>query len=558
MRPSAAQSTKHVLPKKPQMAPDLSQHTDPVAPVAGRDRRFRTDSLKANLGARTARGGAVTIASQGFKFVASIAATVVLARLLRPADYGLVGMVAVVTGFVTMFKDLGLSAATVQREEITHAQVSTLFWVNVALSVGVAALTAAIAPAVAWFYGEPRLTAITLAYCVGFLFGGLTVQHEALLRRQMRFGVLALAEVAALLASIVVTVLLAWYGAGYWSLVGGHLALSLVYMIGAWAACGWMPGAPERGSDVRSMLAFGGNLTGFSIVNYFARNLDNLLIGRFWGSQQLGLYAKAYQLLLLPIDQINSPFTTVAVPALSRLNDAPERYRRAYLRILEKVAMLTMPGIAFMVAVSDWVVLIVLGPQWTEAGRIFAVLGVAALVQPITNTTGWLFITQGRARHMLQWGFVGGTISSSIVVGLHGGRRRRHVLLARLRLYRDAAALLFRRSGRPRARRRFLRDRGPFSLCVARRAGRALSVSPLGHDTEPPRRRRRRLVDCARRRARRPLRAASREACAEGRARGNRHRPQEERGRSRRLKKFAPAALRAFARISPSHDSPRP
>ncbi|MCA1636363.1 MAG: lipopolysaccharide biosynthesis protein [Acidobacteria bacterium] len=355
------------------MAPDLSQHTDPVAPVVGRDRHFRTDRLKANLGARTARGGIVTIASQGFKFAAMVVATVVLARLLRPTDYGLVGMVAVVTGFVTLFKDMGLSAATVQHEEITHAQVSTLFWVNVALSVGVAALTAVIAPLVAWFYGEPRLTAITLAYCAGFLFSGLTVQHEALLRRQMRFGALSV-------------------------------------------------GPPSRDSGVRSMLVFGGNFTGFSVINYFARNIDNVLIGRFWGSQQLGLYVKAYQLLLMPLDQINSPITTVAVPALSRLNDAPQRYRSAYLRILEKVAMLTMPGIAFMIAVSDWLVLIVLGPQWTEAGRIFAVLGIAALVQPITNTTGWLFITQGRTRHMLQWGVVGSTlIVISIVVGLPWG-----------------------------------------------------------------------------------------------------------------------------------------
>lgn len=404
------------------MAPDLSQHTDPVAPVVGRDRHFRTDRLKANLGARTARGGVVTIASQGFKFAAMVVATVVLARLLRPADYGLVGMVAVVTGFVTLFKDLGLSAATVQHEEVTHAQVSTLFWVNVALSVGVAAITAVIAPLVAWFYGEPRLTAITLAYCAGFLFGGLTVQHEALLRRQMRFGALSVAEVVALLSSIAATVLLAWYGAGYWALVGGHLSLSLVYLVCIWVACGWWPGPPSRDSDVRSMLVFGGNFTGFSVINHFARNIDNVLIGRFWGSQQLGLYVKAYQLLLMPLDQINSPITTVAVPALSRLNDAPERYRSAYLRILEKVAMLTMPGIAFMIAVSDWLVLIVLGPQWTEAGRIFAVLGIAALVQPITNTTGWLFITQGRTRHMFQWGLVGSTlIVISIVVGLPWG-----------------------------------------------------------------------------------------------------------------------------------------
>jgi PST family polysaccharide transporter len=301
-------------------------------------------------------------------------------------------------------------------------QVSTLFWVNVALSLGVGLVTVALAPAVAWFYGEPKLRSITMVYAIGFLFGGLTVQHEALLHRQMRFGAQAACEIVALLVTIAITVTLAWRGAGYWALVGGHLTTSFVYMLGIWAVCRWRPGPPARGSGVRSLLRFGGNLTGFGVVNFFARNLDNMLIGRFWGSQQLGLYAKAYQLLTLPIDQINAPITTVAVPALSRLNDSPERYRRAYLRIIEKISVLTMPGIALMIATADWVVLVVLGPQWTEAGHIFAALGVAALIQPIANTTGWLFISQGRTNDMFRYGLVGSTvIVVAIVAGLPWG-----------------------------------------------------------------------------------------------------------------------------------------
>src|ERR1043165_5023490 len=134
------------------MAQNISDAAHPVASnEALDDRYFNTEGLRADLGARTARGGAVTFASQGFKFFAGLGATMVLGRLLRPTDYGLIGMVAVVTGFVSMFKDLGLFLATVQREEITPAQVSTLFWVNVVLSVGVGLLTAAISPAVPWF-----------------------------------------------------------------------------------------------------------------------------------------------------------------------------------------------------------------------------------------------------------------------------------------------------------------------------------------------------------------------------------------------------------------------
>jgi PST family polysaccharide transporter len=391
-------------------------------PADAADKHFRTDQLKSNLGRRTARGGALTITTQGIKFVFSTGTTVVLARLLTPQDYGLIGMVAVVTGFISLFRDLGLSQATVQKEKINAAQVSTLFWINLTLSVVVMLITVALAPAVAWFYGEPRLNRIMMVYAIGFIFGGLTVQHDALLRRQMRFVALTATDLASLLCGITTAILLAWHGAQYWALVASQLVTGFVGAAGVWILSGWRPSLPKKGSGIRSMLAFGGNLTGFTIVNYLARNIDNLLIGRFWGSQQLGLYARAYQLLLLPIDQINQPVASVAVPALSRLTDSPERYRQAYSRILEKVTMLTMPGVAFMIGTSDWIVRIALGPNWSGAAKIFALLGISGLIQPTCNTAGWLFISQGRTRQMFQWGMIGsGIIIAAILIGLPWG-----------------------------------------------------------------------------------------------------------------------------------------
>lgn len=390
--------------------------------VEDADRYFRTDHLKANLGARTARGGVVMIGAQALKFVIYMAATVVLARLLTPQDYGLIGMVLVVTGFVALFKNMGLSAATMQREEINYQQVSTLFWVNVTISVVLMLLTLALSPVVAWFYHEPRLTWITMAFAVGFLFSGLVVQHESLLKRQMRFVPLAIAEIVSMLSGIVVGIVLAWRGAGYWALVANQLVLGFVYAVSIFVACRWRPGPPVRYSGVRSMLAFGGHLTGFGFFNFFSRTLDNLLIGRFWGAQQLGLYAKAYQLLLLPIDQLSAPLDGVAMPALSRLLDEPERYRQAYLRMLEKVAMLSLPGVALMIGTSDWLVRVMLGAQWIEAGRIFALLGIVGLIEPVANTMGWLLVSQGRTRHLLQWGMIDGAIAIvSIVAGLPWG-----------------------------------------------------------------------------------------------------------------------------------------
>ena len=170
------------------------------------------------------------------------------------------------------------------------------------------------------------------------------------------------------------------------------------------------------------MLRFGGNFTGFSTINFFARNLDNLLIGRVWGAEQLGIYSRAYQLMMLPIDQINEPISSVAIPSLSRLTNSDSDYRRAYLRMLEKVALLTMPGVALMIVTSDWIVEIILGPQWRQVGMLLVILGVAGLIQPIANTTGWLFITQGRTKELFRLSMIGGPITiASIVAGLPWG-----------------------------------------------------------------------------------------------------------------------------------------
>jgi len=380
---------------------------------------FRTDHLKADLKRRSVRGGTVTMTTQLLKFSANIGSTIILARLLTPQDYGLVGMVTVVLNFVILFKDLGLSMATVQKAEINHRQVSTLFWINLVLSCGLLFITAALAPLIAWFYGEPRLIAITLALASGFIFGGLTAQHQALLNRQMRFTTLSAIDLTSMFVGVGTAIILASYGAGYWALVIMQLTGGLTNTIAVWLMCSWRPSLPTRNAEVRSMLNFGGNLTGYGIINYFARNVDNLLIGKFWGKEELGVYAKAYQLLLLPIQQVNAPVAAVAVPALSRLVEDSAQYRQVYLRVVEKIAMLTMPGIMFMIVTSDWLIQVLLGSQWGAAIPIFTWLGIAALTQPICNSTGWLFITQGRTKDMFQWGLIGETMAViAIVIGL--------------------------------------------------------------------------------------------------------------------------------------------
>jgi PST family polysaccharide transporter len=170
------------------------------------------------------------------------------------------------------------------------------------------------------------------------------------------------------------------------------------------------------------MLAFGGYLTGFNFMNYFARNADNILIGKFWGSGPLGLYSKAYSLLMLPITQITSPITAVAVPTLSCLQNDPERYRRYYYRAVNMIAFMSMPLTAMLAVLSEEIVRIVLGNQWTDAAIIFKMLAFVAFVQPVTGTVGWVFVSLGQTKRLMYWGLISVPIVVlSFIIGLPWG-----------------------------------------------------------------------------------------------------------------------------------------
>jgi O-antigen/teichoic acid export membrane protein len=389
---------------------------------SGPERFLRVDHLSSDLRRRSLRGGAVTISNQGGKFLITLAAMAILARILTPADFGLLDMVIAIVGFVSIFKDLGLAMATVQRREVNQGQVSTLFWINVLVSLVLVGVLAALAPLLGWYYKEPRVVPIALALAGSVAFSGLTVQHQALLRRQMRFAAIALIELTAIVTSYAIAISLALSDIGYWSLVTVPIVREFVMMLGVWLACGWRPGPPMRRSGVRSMLSFGAHLTGFNIANYVHRNLDKILIGRYFGATSLGIYAKAYQLLLLPIHQINNPITSVAVPALSRLQDQPERYRRFYRRGVFLTVAVSMPAVAFLCVAAERAVLTLLGDQWLGCVPIFRALAPSAFLGSFNVATGWIYISLGRTKRQFGWGvFSSIVIAAAFIVGLRWG-----------------------------------------------------------------------------------------------------------------------------------------
>jgi O-antigen/teichoic acid export membrane protein len=372
---------------------------DPV----DRERHFETGRLRQGLRRRAVLGGVTTALGHACRVALMVGSTVILARLLRPADFGLVAMVTSITGFSNMFLDFGLSAATIQRETIRNDQVSTLYWINQSISVLIALVIAGLAPLIAWFYAEPRLLAIALVLAAASLFAGLSVQHVAILRRQMRFGALVGLDLGATAGGVGVGVLLALAGAGYWSLVAQQVVPVAVRTCLIWAVTGWRPGPRAPLSEVRSMLHFGGNVTAARMINTLTRNLDKILIGRLWSAQLLGYYSKASNAVVVPFQQAGQALSGVAVPTLARLQDDPVRYRLYFRTAVTLIAAAGLPVVVFLAVDAPLLVPLVLGGQWSGTVPFVRVLAPIAVLEMATTATRWVFLSLGQGAKLLRW-----------------------------------------------------------------------------------------------------------------------------------------------------------
>lgn len=372
---------------------------------------------------RAVKGAAATVAGQACSFLATMASTLILARLLDPMDFGLIAMVTAVTGFFALFQDAGLSTATEVRGDVTNQQISTLFWINTALGTAVAASIALCSPLIAWFYGEPRLAGISIAFGSLSLLGGVAAQHQALLRRSMRFYAVASIQACSAFGSLVAGVGTALAGCGIWSLVIMNLTNAVINCALSLWLSGWWPGLPARNSGVASLVRFGGAMTFSKFTSVVGGAADRILIGRFLGSEALGLYTRAQALLFQPVQQLLPPLSSVAVPALSRLRSNDTTYGRTILRILEVVALISSFAAAWMLLSADWLVLILLGEKWAASSEIFRFFAVTAFTLPTSTVVSWVLITRSRSRELMLYGVLNnlilvGSIAAALPWGL--------------------------------------------------------------------------------------------------------------------------------------------
>ncbi len=358
------------------------------------------------------------IGSQFFQFVI----TVILARLLSPTEFGLIGMVAVFINFAALFSELGFAEALIQLKVVEEWHLSSVFWLNLGLGFVLLLLFYFLSPLIAGFYNEAILAPITAFIGLNFVIGAFNDVQMALLQRNMDFRRLVIINLVSIIAGGLVAIIMATMGFGVWSLVAQMLVQTLAEVILMWRTTDWKPRFLIDRRALRELMGFSLNLTGANSLNFWVRNLDNLLIGRFVSAGALGLYRQAYALLLLPTNQITQMLSNVMFPALSRIQDEKFRVKVIMLKAQRVIALLSMPMVVGMFVVLESFVMAILGEKWIGIIPIFRVLCLVGILQPVNGTTGWIYKSMGRTDLQFKWTIVNGAITFvSFLIGINWG-----------------------------------------------------------------------------------------------------------------------------------------
>src|SRR6266568_207858 len=366
------------------------------------------------LGQSVQHASVLSLAARGTDFFFQFVSMAVLARLLTPSDFGVFAMAAPFVWILMTFGDLGLASAVLQQPDLNEGQASVIFRVNLLAGFVFGGLFLLSSPLLGWFYDDARVTQVAATLSLMFVFSGFTAVQQALFRRALLFGALLRAQIAAAVLSSIAAVFFAFKGAGYWALAIRALTDPLVYGMVVWASAGWLPTRAEHDSATRSLLRYGRYNVGSNFMYSAGRHANNILIGWKFGSAELGPFALANRLFLIPVQQICWPLSQVMVPSLSRVRDDPDRLKTWYLKLLRFVILVSFPPLFSLAIFADDVVYVIAGPQWGQAAEILRLLGPASALQVGYATIDWLMRSAGQPHRFFRWTAI------DTVVGLLG------------------------------------------------------------------------------------------------------------------------------------------
>jgi len=380
---------------------------------------FDTTHLDQKIYKRSIRGGVVSIASEVITTILNLARGAILARLLLPEDYGLQGMLVAPISLALIFKDLGLGTASVREKEISQDEASNLFWANTFIGFISMLIVVACGPLFAWFYNEPRLIKMSYVLSMAYLFGGLSIQHQSLLRRQMLFERLAVVSICSNLASSSIAVMLAYYGARYWALVWLLILTNLFLAFGFWIATGWIPRLPSRHTSIRRLFKVGRDVASLNIFGTLSKQIDKIALGKLAGAYELGLYNRAFMVTNLVSNQLRMSLFSVAFPAMSAIQSRSKEFKIYYLKFAAVVAHISMPLASFFFCFADKIILIYLGMNWSGAIPFLRILAIGAFFTPVITSLDQIPLVLGYSELYRNTGiFRNIVLVSSILLGL--------------------------------------------------------------------------------------------------------------------------------------------
>lgn len=343
--------------------------------------------------------------SMGVVTVLQFVTLAVLARLLSPFDFGLMGMIMVVIGFARLFADMGISNAIIYRQDATREELSSLYWLNIMAGIVIFFVVCGTSPLITAFYHEPRLRNLIYLSSLIFLITPFGQQFHILLQKELKFDQLAKIEIMASFVNSASAIALAILGMGVFSLVWGQLAGTSfrVFLLSCWGWKNWRPHLHFATQDLRRYISFGLYQMGEKSVNYFNSNLDYILIGSLLGANALGYYTLAYNLILKPSSTINPIITRVAFPVFSRVQNDTEKLKRGYLKVLQLLSTVNFPLMAGLAVVAPVAVPVIFGEQWLPSIILVQILTIVGMLRSTGNPVGSLLLSKGRADLGFKW-----------------------------------------------------------------------------------------------------------------------------------------------------------
>jgi PST family polysaccharide transporter len=369
------------------------------------DKYFEENKPYAGLGRASVRNGVTFVAARGVNIFVQLGSTILLARLLSPHDFGLVAMVSALVGFAPMLIDLGTTEASTQKAHITRADISALFWLNIAISGILTVLLAGGSGLIAHAFGEPSLSGIAVVSSLSFIMAALSTQHYALMRRAMQFRRIAMIDISANVVGSIVSVAMALSDLGYWSLVAKPIVTAGLAAVGVWLSCPWVPGRPQLTPDVKELVGFGMGVTGFTMTDYLARSADRIALGYFYGAGPLGYFQNAFLIYSNLLSIITDPLHNIAVSGLSKLRGNVDELKRSWTAALSSLSFFSAPAFAVLAVTGQDFVVILLGEKWAPAGPLLCIFAVRGIAHSVERSMGWMHVATGRSDRWMRWGF---------------------------------------------------------------------------------------------------------------------------------------------------------